>query len=94
MNNDGDVSARTQLQKTNLDDVRRSFEDVWPHIVENMIEAVFASETVHAQGHVTDGSARDLTMDEVSFHEGVFEEREHGEYVILTDLADVFEQEG
>ena len=74
--------------------MRGGLEDVRPHAVEEMVERVLASEPEHTQGHVADGGRRDLAMNKVTFHEGVFEKGNHRVDVVLAHFADVLEEKG
>lgn len=40
-----------------LDDMWRCFEDIWPNIVEQMIERIFTAKAINSQRHVLHHSA-------------------------------------
>lgn len=48
-----------------LDDVRRRLKHVWPHVVQEVVEGIFAAEAVHTQRHVLNHSAGRLPVDQV-----------------------------
>lgn len=48
-----------------LDDMRRRLKHVWPHVVQEVVEGIFAAEAVHTQRHVLNHSAGRLSVDQV-----------------------------
>lgn len=48
-----------------LDDMRRRLKHVWPHVVQEVVEGIFAAEAIHTQRHVLNHSTGCLPVDQV-----------------------------
>ena len=77
-----------------LDHVRRRLEDVGPHVIQQVGERVLTRQASHTERQVGHCGHCGLSVDQVSVHEGILQQRCHSIHVVLTHLADVLEHEG
>lgn len=48
-----------------LDNMRGRFEDIWPNIVEQMIERIFTAKAIHSQRHMLNHSTGCLPVHKI-----------------------------
>lgn len=58
-------SQAFQSSHDSLDDMRRRLKHVWPNVVQEVVEGIFAAEAVHTQRHVLNHSTGRLSVDQV-----------------------------
>merc|ERR1719347_81957 len=69
-------------------------KNVWPDKVHKMNKSVLAAEAKDSERHVFDGGTGSLSVNQVSVHQGILEERCDRIDVVLPHLTDVLEEEG
>lgn len=73
--------------------MRRRLENIGPHIIEEMGQRILATESEHTQTHVGYDGHGSLSMDQITVHKRVLDERRDGVDVVLAHLANVLEHE-
>src|ERR1700722_14031836 len=75
-------------------DMGRRFKNVWPYMIQKMNQSILTAVVRDTQGQMLDGSTCRLAMNQVTIHEGIFQQRCHCVNVIFCKLANIFTQEG